>query len=163
MSYTCRDCGFHVDKKAINSCPKCNSIYLIPDGFQLSKNNKKCLDITLSERFLSLLFGFFGGLLTFFIWGVTILVQGGPGAAKASVGVFYFGVKLALFMAIAFAIFGFLLGSERLVKLLSTFWGTNEEFNNSIERIVFSIPLWIGYIILSITIVGSYGYLAAIL
>jgi len=112
---------------------------------------------------MNLVFGFFGGLVTFFIWVATILIYGGPGAAKASAGVFYFGFKLSILMAAILAVVGFFVGQERLVRVFSILWGTDKEFNDRVNKVVYGIPLWFGYVVLSVAIVGSFGYLATLL
>jgi DNA-directed RNA polymerase subunit RPC12/RpoP len=159
MNYVCRDCG-HILKmaKPTNKCPQCNSIYLLPKKFQETRQ-PKIIAVKLSERFLSLILGMVFGLLTFFIWGIAILLKGGPGAAKAAVGAFYFGVKFSLAMAIGVGIIGFIWGDEKLAKVLGILWGTDKDFNDELESLVYAVPQWFVYLLLVIVLLGSYGYL----
>jgi hypothetical protein len=157
MAYKCRDCGNLITvSKPVNTCPSCGSLYLIPDGYRPEKNRKRSLSITLSERFVSLVLGFFAGLLTFFIWGIAILIHGGPAPAKAAAGAFYFGVKLSLYVAIAMSVIGFVFGERKLLKLLGIIWGTDKEF---FDKLQIELPLWLVYPVLIIVIIGAYGYL----
>jgi hypothetical protein len=140
----------------MNKCPSCGSLYLIPEGYRPAAKLKKRVAITLSERFLSLVLGFFAGLLTFFIWGIAILVHGNPGGGKAVAGAFYFGVKLSIYVAIAMSVIGFVFGERKLLKLLGIIWGTDKEF---FDKLQIELPLWFVYPVLVIVIVGAYGYL----
>lgn len=168
MEYVCRDCGFRLrPEKPTNKCPKCGSIYLLPHGLKVARR-RKTITVKLSERFLSLVVGAVCGLLTFFIWGVALLIHGGayagPSAAKAAAVAFYLGIKLSLVLAICIGLAGFFLGQERLARLLGIIWGTDRAFNERLgqrlDSLVYSIPLWLVYLVLLVVIVGSYGYLA---
>lgn len=159
-SYFCRDCGLKLTPdRPTNKCPNCGSLYLIPDTLKVT-HNLKPIRISLSERFLSLILGAIFGLLTFFIWGITFLVKGGPGAGKAAAGAFIIGVKLSLLVALGVGLSGFFLGEKKLVKLLGILWGTDIEFNEELESLLLSIPRWVVYLALIFAIVGAYGYLA---
>lgn len=161
MPYVCRDCRLVLTpEKPTNKCPQCGSIYLLPRDIKLVRRTKK-VSIKLSERFLSLILGTVFGLLTFFVWGVTVLINGGPGAGKAAAGAFYVGLKLSLVLAICVGIAGFILGGEKLARLLGILWGTDKEFNERLDTLVCSIPVWVIYLVLALVIIGTYGYLAA--
>jgi len=163
MTYTCRDCGHIVEtKKPVNRCPECESIYLLPKGFKPRRFSRKS-SITIDERFLSLFFGFFGGLLTFFIWGVVALFYGGAGAAKISIVLFYLAIKISLVVAVILSIIGFIVGQDKLVKIFSIIWGTDKDFNNRGDELLMRIPSWFWFAVLSVIIVGSFGYLAYVL
>ena len=140
----------------MNKCPSCGSLYLIPEGYRPEKNHKRKLSVTLSERFISLVLGFVAGFLTFFIWGIAILIHSGPIGGKAAAGTFYFGVKLSLYVAIAMSVIGFVFGERKLLKLLGIIWGTDKEF---FDKLQIELPLWFVYPVLVIVIVGAYGYL----
>ena len=159
MSYICRDCKHSINKeKPINKCPECGSIYIIPEGYKVTKRHKN-ISVTFNERLVSLVVGFIAGLLTFFIWGIFILVNGGAGAAKASLGAFYSGIKLALISAVLFAIIGFIFGEQRLIKLLGIIWGTDKELNANVNKVELGIPQWLIISVLLLIIIGAYGYL----
>ena len=103
-SYRCRDCGEVCSPaKPTNRCPACGSIYLLRQDMRALRYPAK-LRVTLSERFLSLILGAFFGLLTFFIWGVAILVHGGPFAAKAAAGAMFVGLKLSIVLSLIIGI-----------------------------------------------------------
>ena len=138
MSYICRDCRHELkSNKPTATCPQCGSIYLIPHDFK-PKLPQKGLSITLSERLLSVLFGAVGSLLMFFLWGIAILFKGGYLAARAAEGAFF-------------------LGGEKLARLLGVLWNT-DKLDDQIYNVVCRIPLWAGYVVLTIVIVGSFGY-----
>jgi len=163
MSYRCRDCSYVLSSdKPTNKCPQCGSIYLLPQNKRAVYLPKK-MTVTLSERFLSLILGAVFGLITFFIWGIAILVKGGPGAGKAAAGAMYIGLKLSLVLSLVVGLLGFIWGGEKLVHLLGVLWGTDQQFNEKIGSIMCSIPMWLVYLVLMLVIVGSYGYLAATL
>jgi DNA-directed RNA polymerase subunit RPC12/RpoP len=161
--YICRDCShvFNPDKP-INKCPQCGSIYLLPKSLRIARQ-PKVVSVKLSERFLSLILGFMFGLVTFFIWGIAVLLKGGPGAAKAAAGAFYLGLKFSLILAVCVGITGFIWGDEKLVRLLGILWGTDQEFNDELDSRVRGIPMWMVYLFLILAIIGSYGYLAVLL
>ena len=123
------------------------------------------LRVTLSERFLCLILGAFFGLLTFFIWGVAILVHGGPFAARAAAGAMFIGLKLSIALSLIVGIAGFILGQEKLARLLGVVWGTDRELNESFdridERLRLDVPNWLVYVVLGFVVVGAYGYMAA--
>ena len=157
MNYTCRDCRHEVkSNRPTATCPQCGSIYLIPHDFK-PKPPQKELSITLSERLLSVLFGAVGGLLTFFLWGIASLLKGGYLAANAAEGAFLLGVKYSLILGVGLGITGFFLGEEKLAKLLGALWNT-DKLDDQIHKVVCRIPLWVGYVVLTIAIVGSFGY-----
>ena len=159
MNHRCRDCGQIITgKKPVSTCPSCNSIYLVPNNYHPKRQPKK-VRITLAERFISLLLGFLGGLITFFIWGIVLLAKGGAGSPKAAAAIFIYGIQTAGYVAFGIGITGFILGGDRLAKLLGILWGTDKEFNKKAEGISLEIPQWIGVTILTIIIVGAYGYL----
>lgn len=163
-SYTCRDCGnVFTPAQPTSKCPQCGSIYLLPEGFRPARGPRS-MSITLGDRFLSLILGTLFGLLTFFIWGVTLLLNGGPAAGKAAAGAFFIGLKLSVALGVGVGIAGFLLGEERLARLLGILWGTDEEFNDRINdrfySTAYSIPNWVVYLFLALAIAGSWGYLA---
>lgn len=163
MSYICRDCGHIVETgKPVNRCPECESIYLLPKGYKPGKLSRKS-SIIVSERFLSLFFGFFGGLLTFFIWGVFALFYGGAGAAKISIALFYIGIKISFVVAVVLSIVGFIVGQDKLVKIFSIMWGTDKDFNNRADKLVMTVPDWFWVVVLGVIIVGSFGYLGYVL
>lgn len=93
------------------------------------------LRVTLSERFLSLILGALFGFLTFFVWGVAILVNGGPVASNAAAGTMFIGLKLSIALSLIVGIAGFSLGQEKLARLLGVLWGTDDELNESLDRI----------------------------
>ena len=167
-SYRCRDCGEVCSPaKPTNRCPACGSIYLLRQDMRALRYPAK-LRVTLSERFLSLILGAFFGLLTFFIWGVAILVHGGPFAAKAAAGAMFVGLKLSIVLSLIVGIAGFILGQEKLARLLGVLWGTDRELNESFDRIderlrsvALDVPNWLVYVVLGFVIVGAYGYMAA--
>jgi hypothetical protein len=129
VGYRCRDCGIKVSAgKPVNACPSCGSLYLIPEGYRPEIKHNRKLSITLSERLISLVFGFFAGLLTFFIWGIAIIFQAPPVAGKAAAAAFYFGFKLSLYVALTMSLIGFIFGERKLLKLLGIVWGTDKEF-----------------------------------
>jgi hypothetical protein len=126
------------------------------------------LKVTLSERFLSLILGAFFGLLTFFMWGVAILVHSGPFAAKAAAGAIFVGLKLSIALSLVVGVAGFILGQDKLARLLGVLWGTDEELNESLDQIderlrsvALNVPNWLVYAVLGFVIVGAYGYMAA--
>lgn len=156
MKYKCRDCG-HIIRKSdrINTCPSCGSIYLIPSNFIPAKFPKK-IKFDLAERFLSLFFGLFAGVLTFFIWGITLIII----APELALTLPYrFGVYLALSVTIITAITGFVAGEKKLVKLLGILWCTDENFQEKMTRVRIEPPFWPTFVFLLIVIIGSYGYL----
>jgi DNA-directed RNA polymerase subunit RPC12/RpoP len=109
-SYRCRDCGeVSILAKPSSRCPACGSIYLLPTDMRPPRISGK-VKITLSERFLSLIFGAFFGFLTFFIWGVVLLVKGGPAAGKVAGAAFYMGLKFSIAPSLAVGIAGFIFG-----------------------------------------------------
>lgn len=166
-SYRCRDCGEVCSPaKPTNRCPACGSIYLLRNDMRASRNTGK-LRVTLSERFLSLILGAFFGLLTFIVWGVAILLHGGPVASKAAAGAMFIGLKLSIALSLVVGIAGFILGQEKLARLLGVLWGTDEELNESLDRIderlrsvVLDVPNWLVYAVLGFVVVGAYGYMS---
>lgn len=124
--------------------------------------------VSLSERLLSLLLGAFFGLLTFFVWGVAILMHGGPFAAKAAAGAMFVGLKLSIALSVIVGIAGFIWGQDKLARLLGVLWGTDRELIESVDRlderlhsVVLDVPNWLVYAVLGLVIVGAYGYMAA--
>lgn len=163
-AYRCRDCGHgFTPAKPTSKCPQCGSIYLLPAGFRPPRR-PRTLSIQLGDRFLSLVLGTVFGMLTFFIWGVALLVNAGPGAAKAAAGAFFLGLKWSVAFGVGVGIAGFILGEEKLARLLGILWGTDEEFNDRLNdrfhSAAYSIPNWVVYLFLVLAIAGSYGYLA---
>ena len=112
-----------------------------------------------------MILGAFFGLLTFFIWGVAILVHGGPFAARAAAGAMFIGLKLSIALSLIVGIAGFILGQEKLARLLGVVWGTDRELNESFdridERLRLDVPNWLVYVVLGFVVVGAYGYMAA--
>lgn len=143
--------------KPVNSCPSCGSLYLLPDNFRLKKRFLKNPSITLSERFVSLIVGFFAGLFTFFIWGIASLIIGGAQAGKVPFVLIYIGIKWSVYVGIAVSVFGFLFGEKRLIKLIGIIWGT--DVDEYLDKLRIEVPLWFVYLMLLIVIVGVYGYL----
>lgn len=105
----------------------------------------------------SLVLGTVFGLLTFFFWGVFLLVNGGSASA------FLIGLELAFAFGAAVGIAGFLLGEEKLAHLFGILWGTdtefNEKLNDSLYSVAYGIPTWLVSLFLVLAIVGSCGYL----
>ena len=168
MAYTCRDCKTRITKllkKDANRCPNCNSIYLIPTRKNI-KIKKRAFKVTIGDRFLSLFFGCFTGLLTFFIWGMMIFLNGG-GYARGSGYYFYYGVNISLFLAIAVGLIGFVMGSEKLFKLLGILWGTDAKFKRDFQdnatQYHLQIPQWLTITFLIIVIAGTYSYISILL
>lgn len=131
----------------------------------VSKQRK--IGITLSERFLSLVMGAVFGLLTFFIWGIAILMHGGPPAAKAAAGAMLVGLKLSVALSLLVGIAGFIWGQDKLATLLGVLWGTDRDVNEKMSRlderlrsVALEVPNWVAYLILGVVIFGGYGYLA---
>lgn len=115
-----------------------------------------------------MILGAFFGLLTFFVWGVAILVNGGPVVSKAAAGAMFVGLKLSIALSLIVGIAGFILGQEKLARLLGVLWGTDEELNESLDRIderlrsvVLDVPNWLVYAVLGFVVVGAYGYMSA--
>jgi hypothetical protein len=166
-SYRCRDCS-EVCSPAMptSKCPACGSIYLLRNDMRASRHPGK-IRVTLSERFLSLILGAFFGLLTFFVWGVAMLANGGPFAARAATGAMFFGLKLSIALSLIVGVAGFIWGQEKLVRLLGILWGTDREMNERFDQlderlrsVDLDVPSWLGYAVLGLLIVGAYGYMA---
>jgi len=166
-TYRCRDCGELLrPAKPTNKCPACGSIYLLRTDFKAARSPGK-VRITLSERFLSLVFGAACGLLTFFVWGIAILVHGGPYAAKAAAGAMLLGLQLSIALSLIVGIAGFICGQDKLARLLGVLWGTDNEVNEKLDRLdekirslALDVPNWLAYGVLLVVIAGVYGYLA---
>lgn len=166
-SYRCRDCGEVCSPaKPTSKCPACGSLYLLRNDMRATRYSGK-VRVSLSERFLSLILGAFFGLLTFFIWGVAMLVHGGPFAAKAAAGAMFIGLKLSIALSLIVGIAGFILGGEKLARLLGILWGTDREIIEHFDRLderlrslALDIPNWLVYVVLGFVIVGAYGYMA---
>ena len=168
-SYLCRDCGKScTPTRPTSRCPVCGSIYLLPNGDRRPEKILLKLRITPNERFLCLILGAFFGLLTFFMWGLALLLHGGPGGAKAAAGAVYVGFKLSIVLSLTVGVAGFILGQDKLARLLGVLLGTDTEVNETLDglderlrSVELNIPNWLAYAILGIFIVGAYGYMAA--
>ena len=124
MAYTCRDCKTRITKllkKDANRCPNCNSIYLIPTRKNI-KIKKRTFKVTIGDRFLSLFFGCFTGLLTFFIWGMMIFLNGG-GYVRGSGYYFYYGVRYFTFFSYSSWFNRICYGIRKAVQTLRYFMG----------------------------------------
>jgi hypothetical protein len=126
-----------------------------------SSSAKSCFRQT-QRALLELNTGIYVWVGHFFIWGIAVLLKGGPGAAKAAAGAFYLGLKFSLILAVCVGITGFIWGDEKLVRLLGILWGTDQEFNDELDSRVRGIPMWMVYLFLILAIIGSYGYLAVL-
>lgn len=165
MACRCRDCGLFVNAlRPASKCPNCGSIYLLSENRKIQYAPEKG-SIRLGERFVCLALGAVFGLITFALWGIAALLKGGPGAAKAAAGAFYVGCKLSLGMAVCIGVIGFLVGGDRLARVLGIMWGTDRQFNENLENrfhsMSESVPRWLVYSILGILIAGSFIYLRA--
>lgn len=152
-----------------STCPKCGSIYLLRQDVTSTRKPRK-IDITLSERFLCLILGALFGLLTFFAWGIAILAHGGPGAGKAAAGAVFVGLKLSFAFSVLIGVVGFMVGQDKLARLLGVLWGTDRAVNHKLDRSVeklqsveLDIPDWVAYFVLGVVILGLYGYMAVML
>lgn len=165
MAYRCRDCGLAINTlRPTSKCPHCGSIYILREGREIGPS-PETVSISLSERFLCLILGAIFGLITFFLWGIVVLLKGGAGAGKAAAGAFYLGWKLSLIMAVCVGVIGFVAGAEKMAKVLAIMWGTDHEFNENLasrfQSLCECIPRWLVYVCLTILIAGSWLYLYA--
>ncbi len=167
MAYTCRDCGFKVKaltKKNKNSCPQCASMYLLPEKI-IIKTKKREFKVTASDRVLSLLFGGVLGVITFFAWGIVLLMNGG---GKVAVSLFVIGTQFSLYFGLGVGLLGFFFGSDELVRLLGILWGTDREHNRNRDNFLstpleISVPAWLSYSFLGVVILGAYGYISLLI
>lgn len=165
MAYICRDCNYKItQKKPTYKCSECGSIYIFPENYKI-KFKKKISGITIGDRFLSLLFGAFAGVVTLFVWGILIIFHGGGSTGKGSLVLFYYGFKFSIYFAMVLGLIGFFIGPDRLVKLFGILWGTDKEFIEETESNVLNwisrIPTWFSYLFVGALIIGSYSYLVA--
>jgi len=161
--YRCRECGLAIPPGIPTStCPSCGSIYLIPLDSPAGRRLGK-IQVTVAQRFLSLVLGVLFGLLTFFVWGVVVLVRGAPVIAEISAPVWHVGLMLAIAVSLVIGLVGFIWGDKKVARALSILWGTDEEFNATVHLIDLQLPRWLGYLLLVVVIAGIYGYLFAIL
>lgn len=170
MSYKCRDCGSNVKivpDYPTEKCPKCGSIYLIPQNIEVKITQKKKPKVTLGDRLLSSLFGGFLGLITFFIWAVLIMAKGGGSVGKGSAIMFVSGIHFSVYLAVVLGLIGFIVGPDKLFNLFGILWGTDNDFHQKVDSNIYNffnnIPQWVIYTLLGVIILGVYSYMALLL
>lgn len=159
MGYRCRDCGLiTTQKKSVNKCPQCGSLYLLPDNLKLGISHRR-VRISIAERFFNLFAGIVCGMLTLCIWTLVIIFKGGGDLLFwALPDNLHLAWQVSLAVGIIVGVSGFIFGQERMVKILGILWGSDTKFNQTLHTWNIELPHWLVWLIIFSLLLFLYVY-----
>ncbi len=126
----CRDCKyiFKENEHITNKCPKCGSIYLLPDEI----NNRNEILVIESNSFSTRLAASFAMFFASFVTGLTIWFLVFFFIGKAG-EIFIFPIKFIGYFTASFTIMGFIFPNKSL-DLIGWVWGKLSKFIKDINK-----------------------------